>query len=300
MGARQLVAVGFRLFAIWLCVGGLQFFVLVSALKQATATWGGSSWIGFVMVGAFAGVALIVWALSGPMARGLMSGLATTPEARFSANGFLVVACALMGLWWLKESIVPFVFIWLKAVAMSSQTVQSAFAWLGTAGKLTAAMYLMQIGIGVFFVCRPHHIASWVLRHSPVITGDAAAPAEPFDLLLRRTRELGLRQTARPDIVARLTGHLASHPDVHRRFSELQELLQYESNPSTRSVAARAIILSGSEAAVQARKMAAHRLAEENVPEVVKDLVALIALADRHPAAGSDEVPALPAEHGNT
>jgi hypothetical protein len=58
----------------------------------------------------------------------------------------------------------------MKAVAMSPETGQSAFTWLGVAGKVAAAMDLMQIGIGVFFVCRPYSIARWVLRHAPVIS----------------------------------------------------------------------------------------------------------------------------------
>ncbi|MFZ0869689.1 MAG: hypothetical protein WAM90_03065 [Rhodanobacter sp.] len=173
MSARQLVAVGFRLFAIWLCVDAFQLFAITAALKNMATAWSNPWWMGSLIVGACVSVALIVWTLSGTMARGLLSGLTKTPEARFSPFDIVVVGCVLMGLWWLKESIVPFVGLWMKAVAMSSETGQSAFAWLGVAGKVAAALDLMQIGIGLFFVCRPHSIARWVLRHAPVIS-DAA------------------------------------------------------------------------------------------------------------------------------
>jgi hypothetical protein len=173
MSARQLVAVGFRLFAIWLCVEAFQLFAITAALKNMAATWSNPWWMGILIVGVCLGVALVVWTLSGTMARALVSGLATTSEARFSPFEIVVVGCVLMGLWWLKESIVPFVGLWMKAVAMSSETGQSAFTWLGVAGKVAAAMDLMQIGIGVFFVCRPYSIARWVLRRAPVIS-DAA------------------------------------------------------------------------------------------------------------------------------
>jgi len=181
MSARQLVAVGFRLFAIWVCVGAFQLFAITAALKNMSATWSNPWWMGTLIVGVCVGVALIVWMLSGTMARGLMSGLTKIPETRFSPFDIVVVGCVLMGLWWLKESIVPLVVLWLKAVALSSDSGQSAFTWLGAGGKLTAAMDLMQIGIGAFFVCRPYSIARWVLRHAPVVSDAAAEPPQPFD-----------------------------------------------------------------------------------------------------------------------
>jgi hypothetical protein len=192
----------------------------------------------------------------------------------------------------------PFAGLWMKAVAMSSETGQSAFTWLGVAGKVAAAMNLLQIGIGVFFVCRPYSIANWVLRHAPVIS-DAMEPPEPLDVLLGRAMDLGVRQVARPDLVAKLVKLIAMHPDVHRRLPELQELLQYKLNPSTRSAAGRAIVLLGPGAAMQAKATAARQLIEEDVPEVVRDLTALIALADRHSAQGFAGFPASPAEDGS-
>lgn len=176
MSARQLVAVGFRLFAVWLCVEAFQLFSITVALKHMAVEWSSPWWFGSLVVGVCLVVALVVWTLSGIMARGLMSGLTKTPETRFSPFDIVVVGCVLMGLWWLKESIVPLVGLWMRAVAMSSETGQSAFTWLGVAGKVAAAMDLMQIGIGVFFVCRPSTIARWVLRHTPGIS-DAAVEA---------------------------------------------------------------------------------------------------------------------------
>ncbi|OOG39364.1 hypothetical protein [Rhodanobacter sp. C05] len=294
MGARQFVAVGFRLFAIWLCVGAFQLFAITAALKNMTTTWSNPWWMGVLIVGVCVGMALIIWALSGAMARGLMSGLTKVPEVRFSPFDIVVVGCVLMGLWWLKESIVPLVILWLRAVALSSDAGQSAFTWLGVGGKLAAAMNLMQIGIGLFFVCRPYSIAKWVLRHVPVVPDPVV---EPFDLLLQRTRELGVRQVARPDIVAKLANLIATHPDAFGRLPELQDLLQYKLNPSTRSTAAKTIALMGPKAAIQAKTIAARQLLEEDVPEVVKNLTILIAFADEHPVASFTGAAASPAEN---
>jgi len=297
MNARQLVAVGLRLFAIWLCVSSLQFYGIISVLRRMATSWGNMSWIGPLIIAVCVTLAIILWFLSGPIARALTSGLAKakTQETSLSASDIVAVGCVLMGLWWLKESIVPFVTLWLKAVAVAPDTGQSALAWLGSQGKVDAVMGVVQIGIGAFFVCRPYNIARWVLRHAPVIHDAANRPTESFDVLLRRATELGVRQVARPDIIAKLVELLASHPDHLRRLPELQELLQYKPNPHTRSAVAQTIVLIGPAAAQQAKSTAVSQLAVEETPEVVSDLAALIALADGHSAGASSEFPSSPA-----
>lgn len=167
MTARQFVAIGFRLFAIWLCVGAFQVFGITEGLKRVSTSWGDTSWLGLSLVGLFIGVALIVWALSAPLARGLMFGLSKTDDAKLSAFDLVAVGCVLMGLWWLKEALIPLIGLWLKAVALSPETGQTVFAWLGVAGKLTACMDLLQIGAGAFFVSRPYQIAGWLIRSVP-------------------------------------------------------------------------------------------------------------------------------------
>ncbi len=167
MTARQFVTVGFRLFAIWLCVGAFQVFGITESLKRMSAGWGDTSLLGLSLGGLFIGVALIVWALSGPLARALTFGIAKAEDSKLSASDLVAVGCVLMGLWWLKEALIPLIGLWLKAVALSPQSGQTAFAWLGVAGKLTAGMDLMQIGVGAFFVSRPYQIAGWLIRSAP-------------------------------------------------------------------------------------------------------------------------------------
>jgi hypothetical protein len=277
MGARQLLAVGFRLFAVWLCVGALQFVALLAALRHLESSFGNAPWLSVVVLGVPAGIALLVWVSSGPIASGLMSGLAKVPEPRFSPMDMVAVGCVLMGLWWLKEAVFPLATLWLHAVTASSETGQSAAAWLGARGKIAAAQGVAQIALAAFFVCRPYRIARWILRHAPVVRDEAP---EPLHALLRRARELGVRQIARPDIIAALVNELAGHPRVLEQLDELESLLRYGGNPLTRSAAARAVIEIGVEAAVRVRDTAASQLTEEAVPEVVDNLKAVVALAD--------------------
>ena len=175
MIARQLVAVGFRLFAIWLCIAAFQAFGLIVSVKKVVSAWGDSPWLGMWIVGLFLGIAIIVWALSGPLARMLTLGMTRTEDARVSAAELVAVGCVLMGLWWLKEATIPLLALWLKAVALSSEAGQTAFMWLGTEGKVSAGLDLLQMGIGAYFVTQPHKIARRLISGVPTSSAPVLA-----------------------------------------------------------------------------------------------------------------------------
>lgn len=168
MIVRQLVVVGFRLFAIWLCIAAFQMFGLIVSLKKIVSAWGDSPWLGLWLVGLFIGVAIIVWALSGPLSRMLTLGIAKAEDVKVSAADLVAVGCVLMGLWWLKEATIPLLALWLKAVALSPETGQTAFMWLGTEGEVAAGLDLLQIGIGAYFVTQPYKIASRLISGVPM------------------------------------------------------------------------------------------------------------------------------------
>lgn len=170
MVARQLVAVGFRLFAIWLCVAAFQAFGLIVSVRKMVSYLGDSPWLGMWIVGTLVGVAVIVWGLSGPMSRVLTFGMPRIEEARISATDLVAVGCVLMGLWWIKEATIPLIALWLKAVALSPESGQTAFAWLGVEGKVSAALDALQMGVGAYFVTQPYKIAMRLIRSVPTIS----------------------------------------------------------------------------------------------------------------------------------
>lgn len=127
MTARQIVAVGLRLFALWLCLAAFQLFWTAHALKKMTAEWGNPSLLGLSLVGLFIAVAAIVWVMSGPLSRWLVSGLGKMENVKPSTVDLLAVGCMLMGLWWLKEALLPLIRLWINAVAFASESGESAF-----------------------------------------------------------------------------------------------------------------------------------------------------------------------------
>jgi hypothetical protein len=164
MTARQIVAVGLRLFALWLCLAAIQLFWTARALQKMTAEWGNPTLLGLSLVGLSVAIAVIVWIMSGPLSRWLVSGLGKMENVRPSTVDLLAVGCILMGLWWLKEALFPLLRLWINAVAFASESGESAFRWLGSGGKLSVAIEILQIVVAGFFVRGAYPIARWLLR----------------------------------------------------------------------------------------------------------------------------------------
>lgn len=150
MTPTHFVAVGLRLFALWLVWGSIQSFAIATAIERFNPSPGGNSlWIAVIVVIVFLATAALVWMFSA------------------SLGHIIVAGCVLMGLWWLKASAIPLVDLWLRAISMSRWNNASAFDVLGDVGKINAALYLVQLACGLFFVLRPFVIARWVIRSIP-------------------------------------------------------------------------------------------------------------------------------------
>jgi hypothetical protein len=120
----------------------------------------------------------------------------------------------------------------------------------------------------------------WESRWRPPLEETFSTAQESFERLLRRARDLGVYQVARPDIVFEIAQQLAQHPDASSRLPELTDLVQYESNHFTRCVSAQAIALLGQTAATRARDRAVRQLELEKDVRVKLEIQKLIALAD--------------------
>jgi hypothetical protein len=168
MTPKHFVAVGLRLFALWLVWGSIQSFAIATAIERFNPSPGGNSlWIAVIVVIVFLATAALVWMFSASLATAALSGIPQPQNATLSLGHIIVAGCVLMGLWWLKASAIPLVDLWLRAISMSRWNNASAFDVLGDVGKINAALYLVQIACGLFFVLRPFVIARWVIRSIP-------------------------------------------------------------------------------------------------------------------------------------
>lgn len=177
MTPKHFIAVCLRLFALWMVIGGFQVLVIAEAIKQFNEHLiGDPVWMVALVMAVFLVAAFMVWILSAPIATKLLSGV-PPPKSSGSPTGNIIVAgCVLMGLWWLKEALIPLLSLWMRAFALSGS--QSAMELMGPTGKISTVLHLIEIAFGLFFLLRPFDVAKWVLRRMPSNEVEAAPQAE--------------------------------------------------------------------------------------------------------------------------
>lgn len=179
MTPKHVVAVGLRLFALWLVWGSVQLFAIASVLKRYNPQLGDNPlWMAVLVMAAFLVAAFLIWIFSAPLATAALSGVPKPQDTRLSLNHIIVAGCVLMGLWWLKESSIPLLGLWLRAIATARLNDVSAFGLLGDTGKINTALYLVQMACGLFFVLRPFVIVRWVIRSSSDVFAEPTAPQQ--------------------------------------------------------------------------------------------------------------------------
>lgn len=168
MTPKNFVAVCLRLFALWLVIGGVQVFAIAEAIKQFNEHFiTDPLWIVLLVMAIFLGAAFLLWILSAPIATKLLSGVPSPNLPGLSMGQIIVAGCVLMGLWWLKEALIPLLGWWLKALVLSGVNNQSALDALGPTGKVSTVIHLIEIAVGLFFVLRPFDVAKWVEGRIP-------------------------------------------------------------------------------------------------------------------------------------
>jgi uncharacterized membrane protein len=166
MTPKHFIAVCLRLFALWLVIGGFQVFAIAEAVKQVNEYLiGDPVWLIWLVMAVFLVTAFLLWILSAPIATKLLSGVPAPKAPGLSMGDIIVAGCVLMGLWWLKEALIPLFSLWLRAFALSGD--HSVIDLLGPAGKVSTVLHLIEIVIGLFFVLRPFDIAKWVAGRIP-------------------------------------------------------------------------------------------------------------------------------------
>ena len=170
MTPKHFIAVCLRLFALWTLLGGLQVFAISTAIEKFNAlTTNGSMWIAAVIIAVFWVVAFLLWILSAPLATALLSGVPKPQSSALSLGDIIVAGCVLIGLWWIKDTVIPLVELGIKASVLSSMNNQSIFDSLGLNGKISVGLNLAQFASGLFFVFRPFSVAKWVTRMTPIL-----------------------------------------------------------------------------------------------------------------------------------
>jgi hypothetical protein len=164
MTIRQLLAVGLRLFALWLCIDALQLFTMTRTLMTGMGVTEHSMLAGFYVVAAMLLVAVFLWFACASLAGALLGGLGKNVPVGLSAFDLLVVGCIVLGLLWLKESLLPLVTLLFRTMTEGAATGESVISALDPSHKVSLVIDVLEVLVGVFFLCRPRHIASFLMR----------------------------------------------------------------------------------------------------------------------------------------
>lgn len=169
MTAQQWVGFGVRLFAIWLFVTCLQYLVLIpQALTRAGQS--GNLTLPYVIGALYLVVAVLLWMFPLTIAHRLVPKSQDTTLLRPNAFDTARVAIALLGLWLLIQSALPFILFIFNTVWFAGSG--SIFGAMSPEQRMQTAVHAVGILIALFLLLRSAAVARFILRSE----GESAAP----------------------------------------------------------------------------------------------------------------------------
>lgn len=151
MTPQQLLAVALRLLAVWLSFYVLgDLYVLISSLEKNYSS--SALIIGGVFTVSTAILPICLWYFHGRIARKLLDGVSTsavTPVSASTADTWLAIGCAIIGVWMLASSLPTLVSeivpIWIDADTANSGMKQVLVQTRGP-------YYIVRIGLGIWLI----------------------------------------------------------------------------------------------------------------------------------------------------
>jgi hypothetical protein len=163
MTVRQLVMVGLRFFALWLCIGALQSLVYLTS-AQRTNGFAQLAPSAYYIVGFLFSAAVVLWVASKALAGAVLSGVPVNEAPSPTMVNLVTAGCVLMGLWWLKDAAAGLVDSWIRAQVVASASGQSAFASMDSGARMRAAYFLGEGLLAGWLLARPFAATRLLLR----------------------------------------------------------------------------------------------------------------------------------------
>ncbi|RDS86652.1 hypothetical protein [Dyella psychrodurans] len=188
MTVRELVSVGLRFFALWLLLAAFQTFEMLMSVQRTMHAEANLVGIRTVVSSIGLGIALLVataallWITCRPLGYVITRGAVSPQNIHLTPHGIVTAGCALLGLWGLKESLIPLIKIWVLGALNSQLSDTSILGTLSIEQKINATSQLAELGLSLFFLCRPYQISALVLR-----AGSKKNPLAPANAPLHDT-----------------------------------------------------------------------------------------------------------------
>lgn len=165
MGERRSVALGLRLFAIWLVIDAVQLLALYLPLEGVVPI---SPVPAVILGGATVIAAIVVWAFSSALSKRLMPDLADVPEPKPGTKQWLAIGCVLMGLFWVKTATISLIVSVTQFAYFSHKAEANWIGTLTSAGSFRAFAHLLELMAGLVLVCAPRAVTDWLIRRMPL------------------------------------------------------------------------------------------------------------------------------------
>lgn len=170
MTVRELVSIGLRFFALWLLFGAFQTFEMLMSVERTMRAEAGVVGIetvvrgvGFV-IALLVATAILLWIACRPLGYVLTQGAVSPQNIHLTPDGIVTAGCALLGLWGVKQSLIPLIEVWVMGMLNSRLSGTSIFDPLSINERVNAAAHLAGLIISLIFLCRPYRISAVVLR----------------------------------------------------------------------------------------------------------------------------------------
>lgn len=163
MTPQQLIGLGVRLFAIWLALSSIPYFVAIPAQLAAAPVpgAGGASALSYgVAVTYFVG-ALLLWFFPMVVAHRLLPRTAQTNHLSFRARELARVGCGLIGLWLFAKELPALTWFLFRAFLVVGSA--SSFDALNGQAKLEIIVAAIEIALAVLLVAKAETFARLVV-----------------------------------------------------------------------------------------------------------------------------------------
>ena len=166
MTPQQLIGVAVRLFATWLVMSSVAYFVAIPGqLSNSPGFPGGATAVSYAIAVAYLLGALLLWFFPMVVAHRLVPRTHHDNRLSFHAQELARVGCGLMGLWVFAKTLPTLIWFFFRAFLVAGST--SSFSALDQQAKLDIAVAAFELAFAVVLIMKAGTFARIIVPESP-------------------------------------------------------------------------------------------------------------------------------------
>jgi hypothetical protein len=165
MTPQQLLAIGVRLFAVWLALTSISYFSAIPlALANTSLGTDAPTQLAYVLGAGYVLCALGLWFFPMLVAHKLLPRTTHTNHLNPQGHDLARTGCALLGLWMLSRALPTVVWLFFKAFLFVS--AGSTYATLPADSKLELAVAGFEVLLGLLFLLKAKSFATMLISEA--------------------------------------------------------------------------------------------------------------------------------------